>query len=113
MNRPLLISLVVAATLIGATHAARTQEALPLTTADRWFFIAKDAIEKGDFDTGLINLRRARDSAKAAGNDCVQTASEQALVAAQSAKEARKNGTSTEEAITLYGKLVSGGAECW
>lgn len=113
MKRSLLLGLIAAGAIIGTTHTAQTQDTFPLTTADRWFFIAKDAIERGDFDTGLINLRRARDSAKAAGNNCVQTASEQALAAAQSAKQARRNGVSTEEAIALYGKLVSGGAECW
>jgi hypothetical protein len=73
-------------------------------------FVAKDAIYKGDFDTGLINLRRAQRSAT---YDCLRTAATQALAAAQAGKDARKNGASVEEAIAIYRQKILGSAECW
>jgi hypothetical protein len=81
-----------------------------LTQADRWFFIAKTAIYKGDFDTGLINLRRAQ---RGATYDCLREAATLALSAAQAGKDALKNGASVEEAITIYQQKIQGGPECW
>jgi hypothetical protein len=81
-----------------------------LTQADRWFFIAKTAIYKGDFDTGLINLRRAQ---RGATYDCLRDAATRSLSAAQAGKDALKNGASVEQAIKIYGQKVAGSPECW
>lgn len=126
MNRKLsyltLIALLDSANVIlPATHAVTAPPALvsqnsndeefgPLTQADRWFFIGKDAVYKGDFDTGLINLRRAQ---KNATTDCLREAATQALAAAQAGKDALKNGTSVEGAIAIYNQQTLGSAECW
>ena len=81
-----------------------------LTQADRWFFIAKTAIYKGDFDTGLINLRRAQSGAT---YDCLRDAATRSLSAAQAGKDALKNGASVEEAIKIYKQKILGSPECW
>jgi Xaa-Pro aminopeptidase len=81
-----------------------------LTQSDRWFFIAKEAIYKGDFDTGIINLRRVQ---KNTNIDCLREAANLALVAAQSGKDALRNGASTEAAIAIYEQQIFGGPECW
>jgi len=89
---------------------SNNEELGALTQSDRWFFIAKDAIYKGDFDTGIINLRRSQTSATL---DCEREASTQALAAAQSGKDALKSGASVEEAIAIYNQQILGIAECW
>jgi hypothetical protein len=107
--------------ILAPTHAATPPPTLvsqnstdegfgPLTQAERWFFIAKDAIYKGDFDTGPINLRRSQ---KSATTDCLRQAVAQGLTAAQAGKDALKNGASVEEAITIYNQQTLGSAECW
>lgn len=80
------------------------------TQADRWFFIAKTAIYKGDFDTGLINLRRAQ---RDATYDCLREAATRSLSATQAGKDALKNGASVEEAIKIYQQKILGSPECW
>lgn len=126
MNRKLsylsLIALLSNANIIlPPTHAATSPPTLvsqnsndegfgSLTQAERWFFIAKGAIYKGDFDTGLINLRRSQ---KSATTDCLRQAVTQALVAAQAGKDALKNGASVEAAIAIYNQQTLGSAECW
>ena len=81
-----------------------------LTQADRWFFIAKTAIYKGDFDTGLINLRRAQ---RGATYNCLRDVATRSLFAAQAGKDALKSGASVEEAIKIYQQKILGSPECW
>jgi hypothetical protein len=103
-------ALAATAPLTLVSQNSTDEELGPLTQAEQWFFIAKDAIYKGDFDTGLINLRRSQ---KSATTDCLRQAVAQALAAAQAGKDALKNGSSVEAATAIYEQQTLGSAECW